>query len=70
MIGPEWLPRASNEIDFLQRELDVRTNQLASQRIAFEEEQLTHEGADRRVADGEAEALGIKLKNQVKLEQN
>ena len=50
----------------LQNELDASKNELASQRIAFEEEKLARL-EDRELApDSEAEALRIKLKQQVR----
>lgn len=45
--------------------LEAKTNELASQRIAFEEERLSKETAVGRVDDSEAEQLRIKLKEQV-----
>ena len=49
-----------------QTELDASKNELASQRIAFEEEKLARlEGDAGLVPDSEAEALRIKLKQQV-----
>ena len=48
-----------------QVELDARTQELASQRIAFEEERLDKKG-EGQVVDSEAEELRLKLKEQVK----
>ena len=48
-----------------QVELDARTQELASQRIAFEEERLEKKG-EGQVVDSEAEELRLKLKEQVK----
>ena len=48
-----------------QVELDARTQELASQRIAFEEERLEKKGEGQAV-DSEAEELRLKLKEQVK----
>lgn len=49
-----------------QNELDATKNELASQRIAFEEEKLARQDdKGGQVADSEAEALRIKLKEQV-----
>jgi len=45
-------------------ELDARTHELASQRIAFEEERLEKQGEGQAV-DSEAEELRLKLKEQV-----
>ena len=44
--------------------LDVKSEQLASQRIAFEEEKLAR--GEVRVGEGEAEELRLKLKEQVR----
>ena len=46
--------------------LEARTNELASQRIAFEEERLSKESHVGRVGDSEAEQLRLKLKEQVR----
>ena len=48
-----------------QYDLDVKTNELASRRIAFEEEKLLREAAEVQAADGEAESLRRRLRNQV-----
>lgn len=49
----------------LQHELDVKTNELKSQRIAFEEEKLVRETIEITANDTEAESLRRKLRNQV-----
>ena len=70
----EWLgPNCQQHlkmIGFYQRELEIKTDHLASQRIAFEEQQLAHPGMDRSLADGESEALKEKLKFQVSFKNN
>lgn len=48
-----------------QNELDATKNDLASQRIAFEEEKLSRLDDEGLAAVSEAEALRIKLKQQV-----
>ncbi|CAI8049949.1 hypothetical protein GBAR_LOCUS27483 [Geodia barretti] len=45
--------------------LEVKTSELASQRIAFEEEKLAQETVGAKVQDSEAELLRHKLKEQV-----
>ena len=50
----------------LQEVLEVKTSELASQRIAFEEEKLSQQTSEVRVQDSEAEQLRHKLKEQVK----
>ena len=52
-------------LSHVQMELDARTNQLASQRIAFEEEKLARENIETMAADSEAESLRKKLRAQV-----
>ena len=52
-------------LSHVQMELDARTNQLASQRIAFEEEKLARENIETLAADSEAESLQKKLRAQV-----
>ena len=49
-----------------QVELDARTQELASQRIAFEEERLEKKWEGHAV-DSEAEELRLKLKEQVQV---
>lgn len=49
-----------------QVELDARTQELASQRIAFEEERLEKKWEGQAV-DSEAEELRLKLKEQVQV---
>lgn len=44
----------------------MRTNELASRRIAFEEEKLLQQSERAGVAEGEAEGLRQRLRNQVK----
>ena len=46
-------------------ELDVKRSELASQRIAFEEEKLARLSSEVHATDSEAEALRLKLKEQV-----
>lgn len=46
-------------------ELDARRNELASQRIAFEEEKLARLSSEGHATDSEVEALRLKLKEQV-----
>ncbi len=48
-----------------QVELDRKKSDLASQRIAFEEEKLERINSDGPALDSEAEALRLKLKEQV-----
>lgn len=48
-----------------QLELDARSNQLASQRIAFEEEKMVRENIDTMAAGSEADSLRKKLRAQV-----
>ena len=48
-----------------QVELDAKRNELASQRIAFEEEKLARLSSEGHATDSEAEALRLKLKEQV-----
>ena len=43
----------------------MKTSELASQRIAFEEEKLAQETVGAKVQDSEAELLRHKLKEQV-----
>lgn len=54
-----------NSLIALQSELDATKNQLATQRIAFEEEKLARLNDREGTDDSEAEALRIKLKQQV-----
>ena len=54
-----------NVIITVQEALEVKTSELASQRIAFEEEKLAQQTADIKVEDSEAEQLRLKLKEQV-----
>ena len=49
----------------VQEALEVKTSELASQRIAFEEEKLAQQTAEVKVQDSEAEELRLKLKAQV-----
>ena len=49
----------------IQVELDAKRNELASQRIAFEEEKLARLSSEGQATDSEAEALRLKLKEQV-----
>ena len=44
----------------------MKTSELASQRIAFEEEKLVQQTAGVKVQDSEAEQLRLKLKEQVR----
>ena len=46
-------------------ELDKKKSELASQRIAFEEEKLERLNSEGPAPDSEAEALRLKLKEQV-----
>ena len=46
-------------------ELDAKRNELASQRIAFEEEKLARLSSEGQASDSEAEVLRLKLKEQV-----
>lgn len=48
-----------------QEALEVKTSELASQRIAFEEEKLAQQTIEVKVQDSEAEDLRLKLKEQV-----
>jgi hypothetical protein len=48
-----------------QSELDATKNELATQRIAFEEEKLARLNGGEGANESEAEALRIKLKQQV-----
>lgn len=48
-----------------QEALEVKTSELASQRIAFEEEKLAQQTLGSKVRDSEAEDLRHKLKEQV-----
>ena len=48
-----------------QEALEVKTSELASQRIAFEEEKLARQTVGVKVQDSEAEQLRHKLKEQV-----
>ena len=58
---PPSLPPPSQEA------LDVKTSELASQRIAFEEEKLAQQTeGEVKVQDSEAEQLRHKLKEQVR----
>lgn len=50
---------------YVQVELDAKKSELASQRIAFEEEKLARLDMEGHAADSEAEALRLKLKEQV-----
>ena len=45
--------------------MDVKRSELASQRIAFEEEKLARLSSEVHATDSEAEALRLKLKEQV-----
>ncbi len=45
--------------------MDKKKSELASQRIAFEEEKLDRLDSDGPAPDSEAEALRLKLKEQV-----
>ena len=54
-------------ISHVQMELDAQTNQLTSQRIAFEEEKLARENIETMAADSEAESLRKKLRAQVNI---
>ena len=45
--------------------MDVKRSELASQRIAFEEEKLARLSLEVHATDSEAEALRLKLKEQV-----
>lgn len=50
---------------YSQNELEAKKSELASQRIAFEEEKLAKLDEKGTIPDSEAEALRIKLKQQV-----
>ena len=61
-----WIWLALNYISPLfQNELDATKNEWATQRIAFEEEKLARLNDGEAAHDSEAEALRIKLKQQV-----
>ena len=48
----------------------MKTNELASRRIAFEEEKLLQQSERGGVVEGEAEELRQRLRNQVKNNYN
>lgn len=48
-----------------QQDLEARSNELASRRIAFEEEKLLRESEGVEAVNGEAESLRRRLRDQV-----